>query len=95
MNEYEAKIASIVAEKSVDFFDQVLETARLMGYEVIKSVVLRDIPTNSNVAVDPMAIMKLVLEKMEASQLKKAMTKEGANYVKLSEFVEVKSDKPC
>lgn len=95
MNEHQIKIASIVAEKSLDLYDRVMETAQSMGYEVIRSVVTRDIPSSPNMAVDPLAVLKLVIEKMEMSQLKKAMTKEGTNYVKLSEFVEVKSDKPC
>lgn len=95
MDETKTQIAIVVSEKSVDYYDRLIETIRLLGYETIKNAILSDNPLHEGLIVDPMGVLRSAVEKMETIKLKDVMVKEGKNYVKLSEFLEVKSDKLC
>ena len=90
-----AMIASAVAEKSADFYDKVIELARRMGYEVIRSSIIGNNPTSINVAIDPINVLRVVLEKMETSKLKKSLTKKDKDYVLVEELVDVKDGRDC
>ena len=95
MNEHEAKIATEVAEKSVELYDRLLESVKTIGYQVIKESILSDIPKNVEMAVDPMAVFKEVINNLEAQKMLDGLTKEQKNYVKVTDIVKIESEKPC
>ena len=95
MDDYEAKIATEVAEKSVELYDRLLESVKTLGYEVIRKSILEDLPKNDEMAVDPFAVFREVINSMEEHKILGSLTKEQRNYVKVSEIVKPKSEKTC
>lgn len=67
------------AEKSAILLDQILETARSYGYEIIRNVLVNNPPNGPDLIVDPVLVLQRIFDKLEEDYIKRNLTRGGKN----------------
>lgn len=95
MNEEEVRIAKIVAENSIEYFDKVMQSFQLSAYEEMRKIITTEIPCSEKTILDPLYIIERTLDRLKATKLANLVKSKKAGYIEIDDILKPKTDRTC